>query len=53
VARYRNVNTGALVQVRDDKVLGPEWEPADKKPATPKVPAKRAPAKSVASRESE
>lgn len=27
--RYRNVNSGALVSVRDDKVLGSEWETYD------------------------
>lgn len=40
--RYRNVNTGAVVSVRDDKVLGSEWEPAEKKQAPAKVPAKPA-----------
>jgi hypothetical protein len=27
--RYRNVNSGALVSVRDDKVLDAEWESLD------------------------
>lgn len=26
MTRYKNVNSGAIVQVRDDKVLGSEWE---------------------------
>jgi hypothetical protein len=30
VARYKNVNSGAIVSVREDKVLGSEWEPFDK-----------------------
>jgi len=33
MARYRNSNTGALVSVRDDKVLGAEWERPDAEPA--------------------
>ena len=27
--RYRHVTSGAVVSVRDDKVLGSEWGPAD------------------------
>jgi hypothetical protein len=46
-ARYRHVTTGALVEVRDDKVLGSEWEPADKKQAPAKAPAKQSTAKST------
>ena len=26
MAKYRNISTGAVVDVRDDKVLGSEWE---------------------------
>jgi len=40
MARFRNVNSGAVVSVREDKVLGTEWEPADK-PA-PKRTTKKA-----------
>lgn len=29
MARYRHVVSGALVDVRDDKVLDSSWEPAD------------------------
>ena len=31
---YRNTSTGALVSVRDDKVLGSEWERRDAAPAS-------------------
>lgn len=42
MARLANVKTGAIVEVRDDKValLGAEWEPVVKK-----APAKKAAAK--------
>jgi len=40
MARFRNINTGAVVSVRDDKVLDAEWERADK-PA-PKRTTKKA-----------
>ncbi len=43
--RYRNVNSGALVDVRDDKVLGSEWELQDEK----KAPAKRSASSSAKS----
>lgn len=33
MARYRHADTGALVSVRDDKVLGSEWETLDAEPA--------------------
>ena len=44
MARLRNVNSGAVVEVRDEKVeaLGSEWESAE----TKKAPAKKAAAKS-------
>lgn len=29
MARYKNVNSGAVVSVRDDKVLDSTWEPLD------------------------
>ena len=40
MARLRNVNSGAVVEVRDEKVeaMGAEWEPAE----TKKAPAKKA-----------
>lgn len=31
--RYRNVNSGALVSVRDDKVMDSSWESLDGEPA--------------------
>ena len=37
--RYRNVNTGAVVDVRDDKRMDAEWEQVQEKE---KAPAKRA-----------
>lgn len=46
MARYRNVNSGAVVSVREDKVLGTEWEPAEK-PAPAKRTTKKADAKSA------
>lgn len=44
MARLRNVNSGAIVEVDDEKVerMGTEWEPADDK----KAPAKKAASKS-------
>lgn len=27
MARYKHASTGVVVSVRDDKVLGSEWEP--------------------------
>ena len=39
-ARYKHVTSGALVIVRDDKVLGSEWEPVKAN-----APAKKAAAK--------
>jgi hypothetical protein len=45
MARYKHVTSGAVVDVRDDKVLGSEWEPVtDEKPAQKRT-AKRASAK--------
>jgi hypothetical protein len=38
--RYRNVNSGAIVDVRDDKVMDAEWEQAASKPAPKKASAK-------------
>lgn len=43
MARLTNVHTGAVVQVRDDKVMGSEWEPV-------KVEQKKAPAKKAAAK---
>ena len=42
--KLRNANSGAIVEVADEKVerMGAEWEPADDK----KTPAKKAAAKS-------
>ena len=42
MARLRNISSGAVVSVSDEKAarMGGEWEPADK-PA-PKAPAKKA-----------
>jgi hypothetical protein len=42
MARYRNVNSGALVDVRDDKVMDAEWEAQAEKPAPKKAAAKSA-----------
>ena len=39
MARLTNVHTGAVVQVREGKVLGAEWVPVD---AEKKAPAKKA-----------
>lgn len=39
MARLTNVHTGAVVQVRDDKVMGSEWVPVA---AEKKAPAKKA-----------
>lgn len=40
MARYTNTTTGVVVDVRDDKDMGSEWEPETKgkaaKPATKK-----------------
>ena len=46
MARLTNVNTGAVVEVRDEKVeaMGAEWAPAE----TKKAPAKKAAAKKSA-----
>ena len=32
MGRFRNVNSGAIVSVRDDKVLDVEWQPLDGPP---------------------
>ena len=45
MARFKHVTTGAVVDVRDDKPMGAEWEPV--KDQTP-VPAKKAAAKPAA-----
>lgn len=43
MARYRNVNSGAVVEVRDDKVMDAEWEAqAESKQAPKKASAKSA-----------
>jgi hypothetical protein len=49
MARLRNIKSGAVVSVTDEKAvrLGAEWEPADK-PA-PKAPAKKAAHRKTAS----
>lgn len=39
MARYRNINSGAVVDVRDDKVMDAEWE-AQSKSAPKKSAAK-------------
>lgn len=45
--RYRNVNSGAIVNVRDDKVLDAEWvSVSDPEPEPKKAPAKRSAGKS-------
>jgi hypothetical protein len=36
MARYRNVNSGAVVEVRDDKVMDAEWEKAPAEKSAPK-----------------
>ena len=45
MARFRNVSSGAVVDVREDKELGSEWEPitetTEKKPAARRSPAKK------------
>ena len=46
MARYRHVASGALVSVRDDKVMDSSWESVDDS----KADEKRAPAKKVASK---
>ena len=38
MARYKHVVSGAVVDVRDDKVMDSSWEPTDEK----KAPAKKA-----------
>lgn len=43
MAKYRNVNSGAVVDVRDDKVMDAEWEQqkaAPKKAASAKADSK-------------
>jgi hypothetical protein len=40
MARYKNVNSGALVDVRDDKVMDAEWEAQAAKAAPKKATAK-------------
>jgi hypothetical protein len=44
--RYKHVTSGAVVSVRDDKVLGSEWAPVDE------APAKRAPKATAAKSDS-
>ena len=46
MARYKNVNSGAIVDVRDDKVMDAEWEAQ----ATTKSAPKKASAKSDGSK---
>ena len=38
--RYKNINSGALVDVRDDKVMSAEWEAQAEKAAPKKTAAK-------------
>jgi hypothetical protein len=40
MARYRNVNSGAIVDVRDDKAMDAEWEAQAEKPAPKKAAGK-------------
>ena len=44
--RYRNVNSGAVVDVRDDKAMDAEWESVSEEK---KAPAKRASSSSAKS----
>ena len=47
MARYRHVVSGALVSVRDDKVMDSSWERTDgSQDEQKKAPAKRAASKS-------
>lgn len=48
---YKHVTSGAVVSVRDDKVLGSEWGPVDEAPA--KRTTKAAPAAKSDSKTSE
>jgi hypothetical protein len=40
--RYKHVTSGAVVSVRDDKVLGSEWQPVPVKAASDDKPIRRA-----------
>lgn len=45
VARFKHVTSGAVVDVRDDKVMGSEWVPVDAASTPPaKKTAERKPA---------
>lgn len=56
LVRLRNINTGAVVQVREEKAarMGTEWESADSPRRTPATEPKstRAPAKKATARKS-
>ena len=44
-ARYKHVTSGALVSVRDDKVLGSEWEPVKESAPVKKAAANKSTSK--------
>ena len=52
MARYKNVVSGARVEVRDDKVMDSSWVADDGK-AEAKVPAKKAAERKTAAKKSE
>ncbi len=41
MARYTNTTTGVVVEVRDDKEMGSDWEPETKRKAASKPAAKK------------
>ena len=52
MARYKNVVSGARVEVRDDKVMDSSWVADDGK-AEAKAPAKKAAERKTAAKKSE
>ena len=52
MARYKNVVSGARVEVRDDKVMDSSWVADDGKAET-KAPAKKAAERKTAAKKSE
>lgn len=52
MARYKNVVSGARVEVRDDKVMDSSWVADDGK-AEAKVPAKKAAERKTAAKKSD
>ena len=46
VARLKNVTTGAVVSVRDDKVMGSEWVPVTEAAKAPQRSKKQDPEES-------